>query len=165
MAQEDSHRAVQDARDSEKRGQLVAKLAGLAHDDWRAPRKIAGTDRYEPRIKKTKDQAWIDLHGGRQEVDIANTPYSDLPSEWQAENRASAEIAINEVLKAAQANRAMDEPFVETVSAVLHQDWVVRNGSWAAEELKKPYMQLPEEEKEKDRYFVRRAIEVYRNNG
>lgn len=177
----DSHyyRVAEDAREDARRGihrteveveaeaaryrreELVSSLASLAHDDWRAPRKIEGTDQYEPRIKKVKDQAWINRHNGQTEVDIANTSYSELPSEWQAENKASAEIAMDEVLKAAEGGASLDEIFVEGVADVLHQGWVMRNESWAAEELKKPYAELPEAEKEKDRYFVRRAIEVY----
>ncbi len=173
------YRAVEDAREDARKGihrteaeveseaaryrraELVSKLASLAHDDWRAPRKVEGTDRYEPRIKKVKDQAWIDRHNGQTDVDIANTSYSELPSEWQAENKASAEIAMDEVLKAVEGNVSLDDSFVEQVADVLHQGWVKRNESWAAEELKKPYAELPETEKEKDRYFVRRAIQVY----
>ena len=133
---------------------LVIALASLAHDDWRAPRKIDGTDKFEPRIKPVKDELWIALHGGQKEVDIANTPYSALPSDWQEENKASAEIAVAEVIKTLDA-------FIESVAALIHTEWVARNGTWASEELKKPYLALPEDEKEKDRQFVRRALEIY----
>jgi hypothetical protein len=44
-------------------------------------------DQYEPRIKQVKDRAWIENHNGETEVDIANTLYAELPSEWQRENK------------------------------------------------------------------------------
>ena len=69
------------------------ELASQLHDAWREPRKQED-ESFEPRIKKTKDKEWIKLHG-KDEVDIANTNYENLPSDWQAENKASAEVAMN----------------------------------------------------------------------
>ena len=167
-AQEDARQGIHRTQaevevDAERyrRVELVTKLASLAHDDWRSPRKIEGFNRYEPRIKKVRDQGWIERHNGQTEVDIANTSYTELPSEWQAENKVSAEIAMDGVLKAVKEGLSLDNAFVEKIADALHVGWVQRNGSWAAEELKKPYAELPESEKEKDRYFVRRAIEIY----
>ncbi len=107
---------------------LVNDLASLAHDDWRAPRKIEGKDSYEPRIKKVRDKEWIERHEGKTEVDIANTPYSELPKEWQAENKASADIAMNEVIKAGEGHNPFDEKFVEHVADLLHQGWLECQG-------------------------------------
>lgn len=144
-----------------KSSDLVEKLAGMAHDEWRASRKIKGMDTYEPRLKETKDKEWIRVHNGTTKVDIANTPYTELPSDWQAENEASAEIAVNEVLDAAMQSLPFDNVFIERVANLLHQGWVERNKDWAPEELKKPYVELSEEEKEKDRHFVRKAIKIF----
>ncbi|MDP2676673.1 MAG: hypothetical protein Q8O83_03235 [bacterium] len=141
--------------------ELVQKLASLAHDAWREPRKIEGTDIYEPRVKETKDANWIGAHGGKTEVDIANTPYSELPEDWQKENRESAQIAMDEVWDADMYELPFNERFVEKASEVVHAAWVERNKNWASEELKKPYAKLSEEEKEKDRFFVHGAIEVF----
>lgn len=46
--------------------QLVAEVASLTHDDWRAPRKIEGTDSYEPRIKKLKIGNGLKVMVGRK---------------------------------------------------------------------------------------------------
>lgn len=141
---------------------LVAELASRAHEDWRATRKVEGSDTYAPRIKKVRNRAWIANYNGQSYVDIANTPYKELPREWQAENKASAKIAVEEVLRALAVGMPLDERFVERVAEALHKGWVKRNGGWVPEELKKPYAELPEIEKEKDRFFVRRAIEICR---
>ncbi|PIR05512.1 hypothetical protein COV56_02355 [Candidatus Kuenenbacteria bacterium CG11_big_fil_rev_8_21_14_0_20_37_9] len=89
----------------------------MLHDEWRKPRLKDGL--YESRVKKTKDQDWIKAHRGTDEVDIANTDYINLPSDWQAENKASAEVAVDEVLKNKEKN--FDNSFIEAVSAVVHE--------------------------------------------
>ncbi len=138
----------------------VASVGSQLHEIWRGPRWREETKDYEPRIKKTKDQAWSESHGGATEVDIANTAYEELPSDWQGENKISAEVAVNEVERAMEAGEQLDEAFVEAASSVLHDRWLERNGSWASPEQKVPYQQLSEEEKEKDRVIIRKAIEA-----
>lgn len=152
--------AEQHERSAEER---IADLASQLHDEWRKPRWQEAAGRYDPRVKKTKDQAWIEAHGGSAEVDIANTPYGELPSDWQAENKASAEVAVSEVQRAIEHGLPLDEPFVESASAVLHEKWLERNGSWAPPEQNKPYAELSDEEKDKDRVIIRQAIEVSRS--
>lgn len=143
----------------ETKQQLVTKLGSLLHDEWRAPRKQPdGT--FEPRIKGTKDEAWKTAHG-KTEVDIANTSFADLPSDWQGENRAAAEVAMNEVFAAVESGGLLDAAFIEKASASVHEKWLERNGSWAPAEQKKPFAELSEEEKEKDRAQVKKAIEIY----
>lgn len=57
---------------------LSYALGSDLHEAWRAPRKKEdGT--YEPRIKKSKDQIWNEIHG-TDEVDIANCSFDQLPS-------------------------------------------------------------------------------------
>ncbi len=143
-----------------KTAERIAILGSQLHEEWRKPRWREESKDYEPRIKKTKDEAWSQVHGGAVEVDIANTPYEGLPSEWQGENKISAEIAVTEVEKAIEAGTPLDESFIETASSTLHDKWLERNGSWAPAEQNKPYAELSEEEKEKDRVIIRKAIEV-----
>ena len=69
--------------------ELAGMLAAQLHEDWRKPRYRSATRDYEPRVKPTRDEAWIAAHN-KTEVDIANTGYLDLPQDWQAENKASA---------------------------------------------------------------------------
>lgn len=144
-----------------KQEALIAKLGSLLHDEWRAPRKKEdGT--FEPRLKKTKDQVWAEKHGV-SEVDIANTDYIDLPDDWKGENKISAEIAIGEVYKTIKNGQELDDEFVESASSIIHEKWLGRNASWAPAEQNKPYAELSDEEKEKDRVIVRKAIEIYKS--
>jgi hypothetical protein len=140
----------------------VDSIAGQLHDSWRVSRKLEdGT--IEPREKVTKDQEWINSHG-TDRVDIANTTYEDLPLDWQAENKASAEVALGSVYKIAfygegqfgDRNFLNFDSFVEWASSEVHEGWLDRNGSWAPPEQKLPYESLPEEEKEKDRIIIQK---------
>lgn len=147
--------------DKEKEAeQKITNLADRLHDEWRVSRFRKETGDCEPRTKITKDKLWSEAHGGATEVDIANTRYEDLPSDWQAENKASAEVAVAEVEKAIATGVSLDDSFLELASSVLHNKWLERNASWASEEQKKPYMDLSEREKEKDRVIIRKAIEI-----
>lgn len=141
------------------RDQMVTSVAAAAHEDWRTQYRAANGA--TPRTKKTKDQAFLDR--GITEVDIASLSYAELPSDWQAENRAGAECAVDLVLAAAEQHRALDSAFVEQTSATQHTKWLDRNGAWAPENQKLPYAQLSEDEKEKDRFFVRQAVEASRS--
>ena len=76
------------------------------------------------------------------------------------DNKISAEVAVTEVEKAVEAGTPLDESFVEAASSTLHDKWLERNGSWAPAEQNKPYAELSEEEKEKDRVIIRKAVEV-----
>jgi hypothetical protein len=142
--------------------QNVALLAGQLHDEWRAPRLLAD-GRYEPRVKGTKDSVWIGAHQGQTQLDIANTPYTELPSDWQKENKESAEVSLREVYEIAFYGQGQYggrdflsfDHFVEWVSAEVHKEWLYRNQAWAPPEQNLPYDQLSEEEKDKDRAIVR----------
>ena len=138
----------------------VENLSNEIHEEWRGHFWREELKDYEPVIKKTKDPAWSQAHGGATEVDIANTKYEDLPSEWQGENKISAEIAITTVEKTIKDGMPLNESFIEAASSVLHDKWLERNGSLALPEQNKPYIELSEEEKEKDRIIIRKAIEI-----
>lgn len=139
--------------------EMIVMLGSELHNEWREPRKQEDGS-YEPRVKTTKDEEWI-KEKGKNEVDIANTSFENLPKDWQGENRIAAEIAIEELLKAVDINRELDEEFIEDASNIIHEKWLERNGEWASEEQKKPYAELSEEEKDKDRAQVKKAIEIF----
>ncbi len=144
---------------AEKNETMIAELGSLLHNEWRASRKKEdGT--FESRQKKTKDQDWI-LKNGSEEVDIANTDYENLPEDWKGENKLSAEVAIHDIQKAVNEKRALNKEFVESASDSLHIKWLERNGSWAPPEQNIPYNELSEEEKEKDRVIIRKAIQIF----
>ena len=62
----------------------------------------------------------------------------------QEENRASAELVVDAVLRAAERGIELDDGFVELSAEMLHKEWVKRNESRATEELKRVYDDLPE---------------------
>ncbi|MFA6273897.1 MAG: hypothetical protein WC662_01940 [Candidatus Paceibacterota bacterium] len=145
-----------------ERRKMVDILGSLLHNEWRASRmKEDGT--FESRLKKTKDNTWIKKYG-TDNVDIANTDFDNLPEDWKGENKISADIAMDEIFKAKAEGDIFDRDFIEYTSAIIHTKWLERNSGWASEEQKKPYSDLSEEEKEKDRAIVRKAIEVYQNS-
>jgi len=147
--------------DEVKKESQISELGALLHDEWRESRKKEdGT--FDPRLKKTKDEAWIKEHG-IDEIDIANTDYANLPEDWKGENKISAEVAIEEVYGAVENKKELDDAFVESASEAMHVKWLERNGSWAPPEQKLPYAELSEEEKEKDRVIIKKAIEIYRS--
>ena len=138
----------------------VKEVASDLHDEWREPRKISDGE-YEPRIKKTDDEKWIE-ENSTNEIDIANTNYEELPSDWQEENKASARVAISEIIKATNKKEQLDDSFIEYASATVHEKWLYRNGEYAPPEQNKPYNELSEEEKDKDRKIILKCIEIYK---
>ena len=131
---------------------LIENLASSLHDKWREAR-IMKDGSYEPRLKKTNDEEWIEQHGTNQ-VDIANTPYKDLPEDWQAENEVSAEIAVT---------LAQEGTEVEKAASIIHEKWLERNADWAPAGQKCPYEELSKEDKEKDRMIIREAYKLVNN--
>ena len=126
----------------------VDTLASEFHEDWRKTRLDADGN-YEPRIKSTKDEAWIAAHGTDQ-VDIANSTYLDLPSDWQAENKAAAGVVVDVIH---EYNGNVDLSDKETRTAVgdkVHTEWLSRN-EWAkGGELDVPFDELTQVEQDKD---------------
>lgn len=143
-----------------QRDAMIESVASQSHEDWRT----AWYDKNGnvPRIKTTKDQTWIFTHGVT-ELDIAATTYANLPSDWQGENKLGAEIAVDLVIEAVKENQAKLETheFMEGASSTVHDRWVDRNRSWAGANLCVPFSELSPDEQEKDRLFVRRAIEAF----
>ena len=134
----------------------VEALASDLHEQWRASRRLPnGT--YEPRLKD-------DGFGGQ--VDIANTPYSQLPEIRKAETRAGALSGIK-AQELAENNQQFDKngaPDIEFMSDRIHKDWLQRNESWAPPEQKLPYAQLSEADKEQDRLIARSAVARPKSN-
>jgi hypothetical protein len=141
--------------------QHVKKLASELHDEWRESRRNEdGT--FEPRMKKTNDATWINKQG-TDEVDIANTSYENLPDDWKAENKASADVAVGLIRAQAKRKNPLEnnEEFLENASEVIHIEWLERNKAWAPPEQSISYQELSEDEKEKDRVIIRKAIKIY----
>lgn len=128
--------------------EAVTALASAFHEDWRKTRKQDdGT--FEPRIKGTKDEAWVVAHGTDQ-VDIANTSYEDLPADWQAENKAAAEVVVGIMDEANGPVDLNNEELRTHVGDKIHEAWLERNDWARGGELDVPFSQLPPAEQAKD---------------
>ncbi len=113
----------------------------------------------KPRIKKTTDKEWIEKHW-TNEVDIANTKFEDLPKDRQVENTAAATVAINLIYEKVLRWEEITPEMVEEMSAKVHEERLKRNQYAKWWELDKPYKELPEVEKAKDRDQILEAIET-----
>lgn len=126
----------------EQKQNLVQKLAKMMHEEWRKTRKNEDGS-YEPRIKKTKDEEWIESHDGNSEIDIANAEFENLPKDWQEENLLSAKVAIEKI---------------EDALYIVHDKWLDRNDQHAESDQKTQYSRLPKDEKLKDIAILEKAL-------
>ena len=126
----------------------VNNLASALHEDWRRTR-LQEDGTFEGRVKPTKDEAWIAAHGTDQ-VDIANTEYVDLPEDWQAENKAAAEVIVGILSESTEVPDLSDEEHINMVGEKIHTAWLARN-EWAkGGDLDVPFKDLPADEQAKD---------------
>ena len=136
-------------------------LAADLHERWREQyRKSHGA---LPKLKQTSDRNWSARHGGKNIVDIANTPFQDLPVDWQRDNFEAAEAALSMVKDRASRGEPFDNQFIENASAILHERWRERAGPTASPELQVPFGELPRDEREKDRAQIVAAIKIHRD--
>jgi hypothetical protein len=137
----------------------VTDLASAYHEDWRKTRQNKdGT--FEPRLKTTKDESWINTHGTDQ-IDIANTPYTDLPPDWQAENKSAAETVVS-LLESVNGGIDLNDAATRTsVGDKIHNAWLDRNAWAKGSELDVAFDQLPPDEQNKDLRQVEIAVELF----
>jgi hypothetical protein len=133
------------ARAKDKR---VSTMASRLHEDWRKTRRQEDGS-FEPRVKATKDEAWIAAHGTDQ-VDIANTDFADLPADWKKENQDAAGV-IDKILQSNSGKLNLNDPEVrDRVGEEIHQEWLKRNDWAKGGELDVPFTQLSKSEQDKD---------------
>ena len=149
----DEGKAIRQMQDKRAKELLSYSMGSDLHEVWRAGRKLEdGT--YEPRIKKTKDQAYIDAHGGNNEVDIANLSFAELPSDWQFENLEAAKVAINQVYDVMMGDTPVTKEQIEAMSSVVHDEWLKRN-SWVFDpEYGNPDQQIRAQGKRKESHAL-----------
>ena len=130
------------------------------HEAWR---KLWREQHWnEPRNKTTKDQEWAEKHWTFI-VDIASTKFEDLPSDYKHENLEAAKVAIELVFDKVVKWEEITDEMIEEMASIVHDERLKRN-SWVFDKeswnpvLAVKYIELPEEEKEKDRAQVRQAI-------
>ena len=116
---------------------------------------------YAPRVEKTSDQTWISQHNWQTEVDIANTPFEDLPSDWKSENLEAAKVAVGLVYDIVKKWEKVTSEMIEKMAEIVHNKRLERNWiEWSFENQRVHYEQLSEVEKEKDRNQLLQAIET-----
>ena len=145
---------------------FAQKMGSYLHEEWRKTRlKEDGT--YEPRMKKSKDPEWTQRHG-TDDVDIANTSFEDLPSNWQYENLEAARVAVDLVYEKVINGEEITPEMIEEMASVVHEKWLERN-DWVYDKeywnpvLAQPYEALPEDEKAKDRAQIEAAIQIIKS--
>jgi hypothetical protein len=140
--------------------EAVNTLGSAFHEDWRKTRLDEATGTFEPRIKQTKDTAWIEVHGTDQ-VDIANSTYDQLPEDWRAENKAAAEVVVGVMVDRDGVIDLSDESTRVEVGGIVHDAWLSRN-EWArGGELDVPFDQLSPEEQAKDISQIEVAKKIF----
>ena len=127
----------------------VDALAVALHKDWQ---KTSGfTERWK--TVKNKDDFWKVAHRaagtGVQayvrpatfEIDIQNLPFHFLTEQWQQENRATAELVINQVKGVGKTK--LDKKDVLKIATAIHEDWLRRN-TWVSDSdpMKAPFSAL-----------------------
>lgn len=129
---------------------LAPQVAEELHGKW-ADSFHAVHGARAKRVKTTTDVTWINAHGTDQ-VDIAHTKFSDLPSDWQQENLQAAEAVtgyvaehLNDVDKLRISKRARSH-----AGSHIHDEWLKRNTYAKGTPLDVPFSKLPQEEKDKD---------------
>jgi hypothetical protein len=144
-------------KNPDKYNKMITDTAIFSHDKFQ---KLYRELNNGTRVKITKDENWIKKHGTNQ-ADLAKFDYLDVPSDWQKSRWLGAKAAVDVLLGAVKKGKPLDEKFIEYASDVVHEEWLNRNRDRAEDQHKFSYEQLPEEVKEKDRIFVRAAIEIY----
>ena len=90
------------------------KLASELHNKWRQSRKVIaglasdGQPKREERFKPIDPQ-----NPDGPQIDIANTPFEELPVAWQNENYLSAEVVMDDISK-------LTEPAVLNLESELY---------------------------------------------
>ncbi|MFH0857623.1 MAG: hypothetical protein V1848_02650 [Candidatus Magasanikbacteria bacterium] len=127
----------------------VYEIASLLHNEWRRTHYDEATKSYIPRIKETTDGEWITKNGGKNEVDIANLEFNDLPRDWKKENLIAAEHAFS---------------LLKNALVLVHDRWLEQNETNAVEEQKFRYAKLSKEEREKDILVLEDALKVIKKH-
>lgn len=122
----------------DKQNAAVEYFAARSHDAWRAEFLKNNPDQ--------KDTPRMRMRGGKM-VDI-NQPWKSLDPAAKADNKIAARAAYDAIERFPK-NR-------EKASAYVHKQWIKRNRADPnqSQDLFKPYAELPEIEKDKDRAHI-----------
>ena len=143
--------------------ELTEKLACAFHENWRQKRttkdgtifprwKIVEDEKFLKKLNKKDLPKNLRIVNGVVEIDIANTHYNNLTSDWQEENKNAAKI----VLKIIQ--NGITDP--KEIGSIIHKERLTRHTWQKGTALDVPFEKLPKIEKEKDLDQYRIAIKI-----
>ncbi len=127
---------------------IISEVGSVAHEAWKLDHfAIRGVD--APRWKATSDDAfvkknrgaaesgsqpWLREKDGILEVNIAALRYSELPADWQEENRKTGEVVLNLLKEALSKDIDIhSNAFLVKAVAEVHTKWLERNHRHAEE--------------------------------
>ena len=140
------------------KSEIIKKVASSFHDKRRENRL------YKPMIEKSEDDEWTKKHW-TDLVDIANTKFENLPSNWKYENFEAAKVAVDLVYERVVNWLEITPEMIEEMSKTVHDKWLERNWiEWSFENQRVDYEDLFEEEKAKDRVQIEIAIQIISEN-
>lgn len=150
-------------------------LADSIHADWQKTALASGkTERFKAlkvngkTINSQKDldqyfatnnipedlKKYFKIKDGQVEEDILHIPNRYLGPNNKAENDASAKVVavlLSEYIKrGGKTDTESMKIFMQKASDIVHQQWMLRNSSWAPENQMQPFARLTREEAQKD---------------
>ena len=144
------------------KSEIIERVASGFHEKWRENR-LQNDGKYKPMIEKSEDEEWNTVYW-TDVVDIANTKFKDLPSNWKCENLEAAKVAVDLVYEKIVNKEKIDSEMIEEMSKIVHEKWLERNGvQWSFENQRVDYQNLSEEEKAKDRIQIELAIQIIKS--
>ncbi len=105
---------------------------------------------------------WRKSNPSKDENYILNKEFKDLSKELQNENLQAGITAIELVFDYIMNDEIITNEKIEELSSKVHEAWMIRNSKELINKDNiqgKSYQDLPEEEKEKDRNHIIKAIE------
>lgn len=141
---------------------LSYSLAADLHEIWRKNRKLEDGS-FKPSYRKSKDEEWNITHG-KNEADIANLSFKELPFNCQIEKLEEPKIIIDLIFNKAMTDEPFNQQEIDKISSDFHEKWK-ENNKWSIDpiygepELDVSFEKLPEKKKEEYHYRVIHAIE------
>ena len=145
----------------EQKSEIIQKVASTFHEEWRKNR-LQDDWTYKPMIEKSEDEKRTKEHW-TDTVDIANTTFEDLPSNWKYENIQAAKVAVDLIYE--KNLEKITAETIEELSKIVHEKRLERNWiAWSFENQRVSYKELSEEEKAKDRIQIEIAIKILKQS-
>jgi len=163
------------SKSSEFSAAFQKTLADSIHADWQKTALASGkTERFKAlkvngkTINSQKDldqyfaannipeefKKYFRIKDGQVEEDILHIPNRYLGPNNKAENDASAKVVavlLSEYIKrGGKTDSESLRVFMQKASDIVHQQWMLRNSSWAPENQMQPFARLTPEEAQKD---------------